>query len=302
MPKILEEKVPENLSTGFWERFTEKLIRRQSLRRPKKKTQKKKTQNKTEFRVWRLEFRISISKRYTLTAKRYRFVKDFSKLEDSLSLKFKNKDLLTQAFVHRSYLNEKPSFHLQHNERLEFLGDAVLELIVTEYLYEKYPQKAEGDLTNWRAALVNAKMLALTAQKLGFNDFLLLSKGEAKEEGKARQYILANTFEAFTGSLYLDQGYGSCEKFLKRCLLPEIKEIIEKKLFKDSKSSFQEEAQARAGTTPSYKVLAERGPDHAKHFVVGVFLKDDLIARGEGLSKQEAEVDAAANALEAKGW
>ena len=140
-------------------------------------------------------------------------MKDFSSLEKKLKVKFKNKDLLTQAFIHRSYLNENPKFHLSHNERLEFLGDAVLELVVTEYLFQKYPKKPEGELTNWRAALVNAKMLSQTAQSLSFNSFLLLSRGEAKELGKARQYILANTFEAFIGSLYLDQGYGVCQKF-----------------------------------------------------------------------------------------
>ena len=229
-------------------------------------------------------------------------MKDFSILEKKLGLKFKNKDLLTQAFCHRSYLNENPDFSLEHNERLEFLGDAVLELVVTEYLYQEYPKKSEGELTNWRAALVNAKTLTEVAQDLGFNDFLLLSRGETKELGKARQYILANTFEAFVGAIYLDQGYKPCEDFIKKYLIAKLSEIIKKGLFEDGKSRFQEEAQERAGVTPTYKVVEEWGPDHAKHFIVGVFLDKELIAKGEGSSKQEAEEKAAKNALTAKGW
>jgi ribonuclease-3 len=227
---------------------------------------------------------------------------DFSVLEKKLDVKFKNKDLLTQAFAHRSYLNENPDFYLSNNERLEFLGDAVLELIVTEYLYKKYPKKSEGELTNWRAALVNTKMLSEVAKELDFNDFLLLSRGEVKETGKARQYILANTFEAFIGAIYLDSGYEVSKKFIKEHLLKELPGIIEKGLFKDAKSYFQEEAQERVGVTPTYKVLEEWGPDHAKHFIVGVFLAQGLVAQGEGSSKQEAEEAAAKNALETKNW
>jgi ribonuclease-3 len=229
-------------------------------------------------------------------------MKDFSIFEKKLNLKFKNIDFFIQAFVHRSYLNENPKFHLHHNERLEFLGDAVLELVVTEYLYKKYPQKPEGELTNWRAALVNAKMLSEIAKNLEFNDFLLLSRGEEKEVGKARQYILANTFEAVIGSIYLDQGYKICDKFIGKNLLKELPRIIEEGLFKDVKSSFQEEAQERVCITPTYKVLEEWGPDHAKHFIIGVFLKDEMVTKGEGSSKQEAEEDAAKNALETKRW
>jgi ribonuclease III len=229
-------------------------------------------------------------------------VKDFSIFEKKLGIKFKNKDLLIQAFCHRSYINENPDFYLFHNERLEFLGDAVLELVVTEYLYKKYPQKSEGELTNWRASLVNAKMLAEIAKSLGFNDFLLLSRGEAKELGKARQYILANTFESFIGAAYLDQGISACQKLIEKNLIKELPRIIEKGLFKDAKSHFQEEAQERAGITPTYKVLEEWGPDHAKHFIIGVFLDKELIAKGEGSSKQEAELEAAQNALENKSW
>lgn len=229
-------------------------------------------------------------------------MKDFSLLEKKLDLKFKNKDLLIQAFCHRSYLNENPDFYLEHNERLEFLGDAVLELVVTEELYQKYPKKSEGELTNWRAALVNARQLSEVARDLDFNDFLLLSRGEAKELGKARQYILANTFEALIGAIYLDQGYSVCQNFIKKYLTIKLPEIIEKGLFKDAKSRFQEEAQERVGITPTYQVLEEWGPDHAKHFIVGVFLGKELVAKGEGSSKQEAELEAAQNALEIKSW
>jgi ribonuclease III len=229
-------------------------------------------------------------------------VKDFKPLEKKLNLKFKNKDLLIQAFCHRSYLNENPDFYLSNNERLEFLGDAVLELVVTENLFEKYPKKAEGELTNWRAALVNARMLASIAKGLGLGNFLLLSRGETKELGKARQYILANTFEALVGATYLDQGYKKAEDFIKKHLIKSLPEIVEKGLFKDAKSRFQEEAQERVGITPVYKVVREWGPDHAKYFIIGVFLEKELVAKGKGSSKQEAEEAAAENALAEKGW
>lgn len=229
-------------------------------------------------------------------------MKDFSSLEKKLDLKFKNNDLLIQAFVHRSYLNENPKFYLTHNERLEFLGDAVLELVITEYLYQNYPKKTEGELTNWRAALVNAKMLSEIAGGLDINDFLLLSKGEQKELGKARQYILANALESLIGAVYLDQGYKATEKFINKNITLKLPEIVAKGLFKDTKSRFQEESQDRMGITPDYKVLEEWGPDHAKHFIIGVFLADELVAKGEGSSKQEAEEKAAKNALEIKNW
>lgn len=229
-------------------------------------------------------------------------VVDFSKLEENLGIEFRDKNLLAQAFCHRSYLNENPGNMLENNERLEFLGDAVLELVITEYLYQQYPQKSEGDLTNWRAALVNAKMLSRIAKKINFNDFILLSHGEKKEEGKARQYILANTFEAFIGALYLDRGYEICKDFIDEHLIKELPEIIDKGLFKDDKSRFQEEAQEVKGITPTYKVLDEWGPDHAKHFTVGVFLGKEQIAKGEGSSKQEAEVAAAKEAIKIKKW
>ena len=229
-------------------------------------------------------------------------MKDFSLLEKKLGIEFKNKDLLIEAFCHRSFLNENPNAKLNHNERLEFLGDAVLELVVTEYLFKTYPKENEGILTAWRAALVNAQRLSEVAKRLDFEEFLLLSKGEAKEKGKGRMYILANTFEAFLGALYLDFGYNVCQDFIKKHLISELPTIIEKGLYKDPKSRLQEDAQERIGVTPSYKVLDEWGPDHAKHFLVGVFFKDELIAKGEGSSKQEAEIEAAKNALKIKNW
>ncbi len=229
-------------------------------------------------------------------------MRNFDVLERNLNLQFKNKDLLIQAFCHRSYLNENPSFRLGNNERLEFLGDAVLELVVTEDIFKNYPKESEGTMTSWRSALVNAKMLSEIASELNFNDFLLLSKGESKESGKARQYILANTFEAFIGALYLDQGYNACQDFIKKHLVVKLPEIIKKGLFKDAKSRFQEVAQEREGITPSYKVLKEWGPDHAKVFVVGVFLGEELVAKGRGSSKQEAQEEAAQKAFQVKGW
>lgn len=229
-------------------------------------------------------------------------MKELSLLEKKVNLNFKNKKLLTQAFVHRSFLNENPDFKIGNNERLEFLGDAVLELVVTEYLYQKYPKKSEGELTNWRAALVNADALAKISENLDFNNFLLLSKGESKEINKARRYILANTFEAFIGSLYLDLGYKASQEFIKKHVIRELAQIIRTGSFRDAKSHFQEKAQEKNAVTPTYKIIKEWGPDHAKHFKVGVFLKDQLIAEGEGSSKQEAEVKAAEKALEVKNW
>jgi len=228
-------------------------------------------------------------------------MKNLSKLEQKLGVTFKNKDFLHQALIHRSYLNEHPKFRLDHNERLEFLGDAVLELVVTDNLFHKYPNP-EGELTNWRAALVNAKMLAKIAKGLGINDFLLLSRGEAKDIGRARQYLLANALEAIIGAIYLDQGLKVTASFVKNYILNELPQILAKKLYQDPKSVFQEKAQEKAGITPTYEVLKEWGPDHAKHFVVGVFLEKELVAQGEGLSKQIAQEEAAKKALKEKEW
>ncbi len=207
-----------------------------------------------------------------------------------------------QAFLHRSYLNENKGLKMDHNERLEFLGDAVLELVVTEYLYGKYPKKPEGDLTSYRAALVNTNTLSSVANTLNMNEFLLLSKGEARDTGRARQYILANTFESFVGALYLDQGYETTRDFIAKNLFPLTDEIVAKGLWQDSKSRFQEIAQEKVGVTPQYKTVQEIGPDHAKNFVVGVYLKDEFVGEGEGKSKQEAEQEAAQKALEARNW
>ena len=173
---------------------------------------------------------------------------------------------------------------------------------MTERLYENYPDKPEGELTTWRAALVNAKMLSEVARSLGFNDFLLMSRGEAQEEGKARDYILANTMEAFIGALYLDQGLKVCEKFIEEHILSRLPVILSEKLFEDAKSRFQELAQEKTSITPTYQVLEEWGPDHAKHFRVGVVLGNEVVAQGMGTSKQEAEQDAASQALKKKRW
>lgn len=227
---------------------------------------------------------------------------DFSKFEKIIGITFKNKDILRQAFTHRSYLNEHRDSELVHNERLEFLGDAVLELIVTEYLYSKYPDNNEGELTAYRSALVNAITLSDAASKIGINDFLLLSKGEAKDTGRARQIILANAIEALIGAIFLDQGYEIAKYFISNNIFNLIEKIIEEKTWLDAKSKFQEQAQDHEAITPQYKTIKEEGPDHDKHFTVGVFLGKNKVAEGSGKSKQEAEQVAADNALKAKGW
>ena len=225
-------------------------------------------------------------------------IEDLAKI---VEVKFKDINLLQQALTHRSYLNEHRDYKLDHNERLEFLGDAVLELVVTEYLYKNY-KNPEGELTSWRAALVNGENLAQISKKLGVEKLLLMSKGEAKDTGRARQYLLANAMEAIIGSIYLDQGYKKAEEFILKNVVVSLNEVLENKSYMDSKSYFQEKAQDVAKVTPIYKVLEEKGPDHDKHFVVGVYLNDELVAKGEGNSKQEAQREAAKNGLEAKGW
>jgi ribonuclease-3 len=227
---------------------------------------------------------------------------NFSNFEKKIKVTFKDNNLLKQAFTHRSYINENPSAKLAHNERLEFLGDAVLELIVTDFLYNKYPQSAEGELTTLRSALVNAIIISEIAADIGMNDYLLLSKGEAKDSGKARQYILANTYEALVGAMYLDAGYETTNKFITKTLLPKTEEIVNKKLWRDAKSLVQEKAQEFVLVTPAYKVLQQSGPDHDKHFTVGIYFGANLIAEGKGKSKQEAEQSAALAALKIKNW
>lgn len=218
------------------------------------------------------------------------------------NIRFLDQNLLEQAFIHRSFINENPRTGLAHNERLEFLGDAVLELVVTEYLYEKYPHQNEGDLTAYRSALVNAVTLGDLATSLGFNDMMKLSKGEAKDVHRARSSILADAYEAFVGALYLDQGYVKASDFITKTLLGMTDDIIKKGLYKDAKSFVQEKAQELYGLTPNYKVLSEEGPDHDKIFLVGIYFGEEKISEGEGKSKQEAETLAARAALIAKGW
>lgn len=229
---------------------------------------------------------------------------DISVFEQKAGVTFVNKALLTQAFTHRSYLNENKGLKMSHNERLEFLGDAVLELVSTDYLFKKYPDKTEGDLTSYRSALVNTISLAKAATNLDMNDYLLLSKGEARDMGRARQIILADTFEAVIGALYVDGGYDVVKDFIKRNLfdLIDIAHIVKNKLWLDAKSRFQEQAQEKIGVTPAYKTLREEGPDHDKTFTLGVFLGEVQVAIGEGPSKQEAEQKAAENGLKEKGW
>lgn len=222
-------------------------------------------------------------------------MKDLGKIEEKIGVNFKDKKLLLTAFVHRSFLNENRGIK-EHNERLEFLGDAVLELVVTEHLYANY-KNPEGDLTNWRSALVKTESISEAANMLGYEEYLLMSRGEATSSGRARQLILANCFEAVTGAIYLDQGYKVAKKFLEKNLLFTLPKIIEDKLYIDPKSHFQEIAQEREGITPRYEVVSEEGPDHDKKFTVAVKIGDKKWGEGNGTSKQLAQQAAAKNAL-----
>jgi ribonuclease-3 len=213
-------------------------------------------------------------------------MKDFSKFEEKIGIVFANKELLRQAFTHRSYINENHGVVSGHNERLEFLGDAVLELVTTEELFEKFPNKSEGELTSIRAAMVNTNSISEAAKKMGADDFLLLSKGEAKDTGKARGYILANTFEAIVGAIYVDSGYANSRKFIAQALFGQIDQIIKNKSYIDSKSLVQEKAQEVIGVTPSYGVLSETGPDHDKNFTIGIYFGDEKIAEANPNKKQ----------------
>ena len=226
---------------------------------------------------------------------------DFQKLQDQLGIEIHDEEIYKRAFIHRSYVNENPSIK-NDNERLEFLGDAVLELVVTEELFHKYPDKPEGELTALRSALVRGKTLALVSDNLGLGEHLLLSKGEENSGGRSKSYILANLCEAFIGALYIDQGYAEAEKFIKAYVLVHLDEIVEKGLHVDPKTYFQEMAQEHESVTPEYKLITESGPDHNKSFVMGVYLNDELVAEGEGSSKQKAEIAAAHKCLEVKGW
>lgn len=229
---------------------------------------------------------------------------NFENLAKHINVSFKDISLLRTACTHRSYLNENRDPGLEHNERLEFLGDAVLELVVTSFLFRKYPTKAEGELTAYRSAIVNTVSLTKAAESMKLNDFILLSKGEAKDTGRARSIILANAVEALIGALYMDGGYNAAANFISEKILHviDIEEIVKKKTWIDAKSRFQEKAQEKVGTTPSYRTLKEVGPDHDKQFTLGVFLGDVQVATGTGPSKQEAEQKAAEKALEIKKW
>lgn len=221
---------------------------------------------------------------------------ELSSLEQKLGYAFSNQELLRQALVHRSYLNENPDFQLGHNERLEFLGDAVLELVVTDHLYHHY-NVPEGELTSLRAAIVRGEMLSQVARELNIDNFLLLSRGESKDRGKARNYILANAVEAVIGALYLDHGYEATAALIDRLIISKLPEVVARGLHIDNKSKFQELAQEKFRITPVYEVLREEGLDHAKQFVVGVFLGDKQMGQGSGTSKQEAQQKAAQEAL-----
>lgn len=228
--------------------------------------------------------------------------KDIRALAKRIGVPFKADGHLEQAVVHRSYLNEHPAFPLSHNERLEFLGDAVLELVVTEYLYSNYDNE-EGELTTWRSSLVNGESLSDVATELGVEEYLYLSKGEEKDaNSKARRTILADAMEAVIGAIYVDFGWETSKEFIMRTVVVKLKEIIEQRLYLDPKSRFQEASQSRLSITPSYKVLEEAGPDHQKRFRIGVYLGKELVAEGEGSSKQEAQIAAAEAALRVKAW
>lgn len=228
---------------------------------------------------------------------------ELAKLEKRIGVTFKNKDLLKQALVHRSYLNEHPDFNIGHNERLEFLGDAVLEIVVTEFLYLNFETTPEGELTNWRASLVNAKMLHEIAVELEVEDCLYLSKGEARDKNKkSRQFILSNSIEAIIGAIYLDQGMEPAKQFILKNMVSKLDDILRNQSYLDPKSRFQEKAQEEKGITPHYQILDEVGPDHAKIFTVGLYLGEEMVTTGKGSSKQEAQVEAAQQGLIKMKW
>ncbi|HEY1041255.1 MAG TPA: ribonuclease III [Candidatus Paceibacterota bacterium] len=223
-------------------------------------------------------------------------------LEKIIGTKIKDQDLYTQAFTHRSFINEHPHLGLSHNERLEFLGDAVLELVATHALFLQYPKHPEGQLTAFRSAIVRTESISESAREIGLNDFLLLSKGESRDTGKARDYILANTYEALIGAIYLDAGYEAASAFIKNTLLHKVEGVVEGGLWRDPKSYTQEKAQEQFNVTPMYKSLKDEGPDHDKIFTVGVFFGEKEVARGVGKSKQDAEQAAARKAIEMFNW
>lgn len=226
----------------------------------------------------------------------------YIEFEKKFNLTFSDKSLLQQAFIHRSYINENKGLDLEHNERLEFLGDAVLELVITNFLFKKYPNTKEGVLTAYRSALVRTESISAAAREMGMNDLLKLSNGESRDEGKARDYILANTFEAFIGAVYLDSGYDEAKRIIADILFDNIEEVIKTGSWKDHKSYVQEMAQEYYSETPRYEVISSSGPDHDKHFVIAIYFGDKKIAEGEGNSKQKAQQDAAKKAIDIEGW
>ncbi len=228
-------------------------------------------------------------------------IKNIAELEKKIELEFKNKDLLTLAFVHKSFINEHTE-EKEYNERLEFLGDAVLELSVTQFLYHNYPSQPEGQLTNWRSALVKGKNLAKVSKNLELGQFLLLSRGEDLSGGREKEYILANTCEALIGAIFLDQGFEVANQFILTHIVRMLDDIIAKGLNVDAKSRVQELCQDKLNVTPTYELLSEEGPDHDKKFVMGIYFGKKLAGEGHGPSKQEAEQSAAKSALENEGW
>lgn len=223
---------------------------------------------------------------------------DTRKLEKILNIEIKQEELYEIAFTHRSYLNEHPEYNRPSNERMEFLGDAVLQLLSSNFLYTKYEDSNEGDLTNYRAAIVCTKSIGAEAMRLGYGEFLLLSKGEDSTGGREREYILANTFEAVLGAMFLEHGLDTCRAFVERELLYKVEEIVENEQYKDAKSKFQELAQEKKSVTPTYEVLKAWGADHEKMFEVAAKIENEIFGIGEGRSKQKAEQKAAKNALD----
>lgn len=221
-----------------------------------------------------------------------------SEFEKSINIEFSDKKLIETVFIHRSYLNEHRSLDIQHNERMEFLGDAVLELCTTEYLYKTFPDKAEGEMTNWRSALVKGESLSTEAKRLGMNELLKTSRGEAKNTGKARDLLMANALEALIGCIYLDKGYSEAYNFVEKNIVYKLPDILKNGLYYDSKSKFQEMSQDQLGITPTYEMISESGPDHAKIFVMGAYINSKKVGEGSGASKQRAQSEAAQNALD----
>jgi len=224
---------------------------------------------------------------------------DINEFSKKIQINFNNPEILKQVFIHRSYINEHRGAGLKHNERLEFLGDAVLELACTEYLFTNF-DRPEGEMTSWRSALVKGESLSEEAKKIGIDDYIRVSRGEAKNVGKARDLILANAFEALIGAIYLDQGYPAAKKFIEDHIIYKLDEILEKQRYIDAKSQLQEITQKKFSVTPTYETLSETGPDHNKKFVVAALIDKKKVGIGEGNSKQRAQIAAAANALRNK--